>query len=174
MRALIVFESMFGNNRAIALSVADGLGPRWTTEVLEVGEAPTALSPELDLVVVGGPNHAFGLSRPATREQAKQETDVPLVSGGIGLREWLDVLHPVADPIAFGAFDTRADRKAVKLVDRSAGTIAKRLRRRGLRQLGDVASFFVQEMTGPLTDGELERARAWGAELATQVEPAVR
>ncbi len=56
-RALVVFESMFGNTEAIARAVADGLG----------GGA------EVD--VVGGPTHAFGMSRPSTRRSAAQQAE---------------------------------------------------------------------------------------------------
>jgi hypothetical protein len=170
MRALIVYESMFGNNRSIAEAIAEGLGATATVEVTEVGSAPASL-PELDLLVVGGPNHAFGMSRPSTREQAAQETEAPLVSRGIGLREWLDALPASPRPIRFAAFDSRVDKRAIKAIDRTAGMIAKRLRKRGLQPIGEVQSFFVEDMTGPLVAGELERARGWGRELATRAEP---
>jgi flavorubredoxin len=55
MRALIVYESMFGNTFAIAKSIAEGLAPHMTAEVVEVGQAPTELGPEFQLIVVGGP-----------------------------------------------------------------------------------------------------------------------
>jgi hypothetical protein len=166
MRALLVYESMFGNNRAIAEAVAEGLAPRITVEVLEVGHAPATLPEEVELLIVGGPNHAFGMSRPSTREQAAQETDEPLVSTGIGLREWLEALPPADHPVRFAAFDSRADKAVIRTVDRTAGTIARRLRKRGLRPLDGSQSFLVEDMKGPLVAGELERARAWGAELA--------
>jgi hypothetical protein len=34
-----------------------------------------------------------------------------------------------------------------------------------------VQSFYVEDMTGPLVAGELDRARGWGRELATRAEP---
>jgi hypothetical protein len=165
MRALLVYESMFGNNRAIAEAVAEGLTPQVSVEILEVGHAPDALPEDVDLLIVGGPNHAFGMSRPSTREQAAQEADAPLVSSGIGLREWLEALPPVDRPVRFAAFDSRADKAVVRTVDRTAGTIAKRLRKRGLRPLDGIQSFLVEDLKGPLVAGELDRARAWGAEL---------
>jgi hypothetical protein len=172
MRALVVYESMFGNNRAIAEAIADGLVAAGAeVEVTEVNAAPDALPSPLDLLVVGGPNHAFGMSRPATREQAAQETEEPLVSQGIGLREWLEALPAAAGVTPFAAFDTRVDKKALRIVDRTAGMIAKRLRKRGLRELTDLESYFVADMTGPLVEGEVERARAWGRELALLAEP---
>jgi hypothetical protein len=172
MRVLIVYESMFGNNRTVAEAIAQGLAPIAETQVLEVGDAPAALPTDLDLLVVGGPNHAFGMSRPSTREQAAQETERPLVSSGIGLREWLDALPRAERAIPFAAFDSRVDKKALRIVDRTAGMVAKRLKRRGLRPVTAIESFFVQDMTGPLVEGEVERARVWGRELGALVEPA--
>jgi hypothetical protein len=165
MRALLVYESMFGNNRAIAEAVAEGLAPEVTVEVLEVGHAPAALPEDVELLIVGGPNHAFGMSRPSTREQAAQETDAPLVSTGIGLREWLEALPSVDRHVRFAAFDSRVDKSVIRTVDRTAGSVAKRLRKRGLRPLDGIQSFLVEDMKGPLVAGELDRARAWGAEL---------
>jgi hypothetical protein len=171
MRALIVYESMFGNNRTVAQAVARGLTPAAVVEVVEVGAAPPSLPADLDLLVVGGPNHAFGMSRPNTREQAAKETDEPLVSSGIGLREWLDGLPHVERQVPFAAFDSRVDKKAIRVVDRTAGMIAKRLRKHGLRPLTEAESFLVEDLTGPLVAGEAERARLWGRELATLLEP---
>jgi hypothetical protein len=169
MRALIVYESMFGNNRTVAEALAQSLASEAEVEILEVGAAPTELPADLDLLVVGGPNHAFGMSRPSTREQASKETESPLVSGGIGLREWLDALPHADRQIPFAAFDSRVDKKAIRMVDRTAGMIAKRLRKHGLRPLTDAESFYVEDMTGPLVAGEVERARSWGRELGRLV-----
>jgi hypothetical protein len=172
MHALIVYESMFGNNRTVAEAIAQGLTSEAEVRIVEVGSAPTELPADLDLLVVGGPNHAFGMSRPNTREQAAQETDQPLVSAGIGLREWLEALPHASRAIPFAAFDTRIDKRAIRMVDRTAGTIVKRLRKRGLRPVGDVESFSVEDLTGPLAAGEVERARMWGRELGARVKPA--
>ena len=166
MRALIVYESMFGNNRVVAEAIAAGMAPHATAEVVEVGAAPAAVPPDVDLLVVGGPNHAFGMSRTSTRQQAAQEAEGPLVSSGIGLREWLEALPHASRAIPFAAFDSRVDKGVIRTVDRTAGMIAKRLKKRGFRRLTEVGSFYVEDMKGPLVEGEADRARAWGEELA--------
>jgi hypothetical protein len=91
MRALIVVESWFGNTRA-ARAVADGLGEFMTVEVCEVGDAPARLAPDVELVVVGGPTHAFGMSRPNTRRDAAQQAGVTTGTER-GIREWLASSH---------------------------------------------------------------------------------
>jgi len=88
MRALIVVESWFGNTRAVAGAVADGLGQFMTVDVSEVGDAPARVAPDVDLVVVGGPTHAFAMSRPNTRRDAAQQAGVRTGTER-GIREWL-------------------------------------------------------------------------------------
>ena len=70
MRARVVFESMFGNTQVIAQAVADGLAESMSVELEEVGSAATEIAGDVDLLVVGGPTHAFGMSRQRTRESA--------------------------------------------------------------------------------------------------------
>lgn len=162
MRALVVYESMFGTNRDLAHAIAEGLSASATVEVVEVGDAPTRLANDLDLLVVGGPNHQFGLSRPSSRAQAAQETEVPLVSRSIGLREWLAELDVDAGvSTVFAVFDTRVDVRVLQWMDRAARTITKRLGGYGLRALAPGECFRVTATTGPLADGELARAREW-------------
>ena len=76
MKALVVFESMFGNTKEIAEAIAEGLRDTLETECLEVGQAPAPWE-DIDLLVVGGPTHQFGLSRPDSRKGAITETDEP-------------------------------------------------------------------------------------------------
>ena len=162
MRALIVYESMVGTTRDVATAIAEGLAEYVATDAVEVGDAPLEPAPEVDLLVVGGPTHVLGLTRPKTRADAATKTEAPLVSRGDGLREWLAALPP-ADRRRAAAFDTRID---VRWLPGSAARgVAKRLRRRGYRLISPAHSYYVSDLTGPLADGELERARTWGRRL---------
>lgn len=90
MRALVVFESMFGDTKDVADAVARGLAEEMQVQTLEVGTAPGVVDPEIDVLIVGGPTHAFGMSRPGTREDAvKQSEGAGVLSGKLGIREWL-------------------------------------------------------------------------------------
>lgn len=172
MYVLVVYESMFGNTAAVARAVADGLagggptggdpaGQQVRVRVAEVNTRPEATA--ADAVVVGAPTHAFGMSRPATRaDAARQGAQAPVE---LGLREWLATLRRPGLTVA--AFDTRI---ANPLVPGSAAKKAARsLRRAGCRLLTPAESFLVTGTKGPLRDGELERARTWGADLATRM-----
>jgi hypothetical protein len=163
MAALVVFESMFGNTRRIADSVTEGLSEQLPVELVEVGAAPAAIGDDVELLVVGGPTHAFGLSRSGTRQSAAQQAEDGLVSTGIGLREWLGTLTKGSSDVAVAAFDTRISKP--RLPGSAAAAAEKRLRRLGFRVLARSQSFFVEGTTGPLLRGERERARRWGESL---------
>ena len=162
MNTLIVFESMFGNTRDIAQAIAAGVSSSVTTEIVEAGDAPPR--PEgVDLLVVGGPTHQFGLSRSDSRKKAASETNRPLVSPDIGLREWIGDL-PKVSGVAAATFDTSI--RKPNLPGSAARGAQKRLKRLGYRILLPAEIFRVEGTTGPITDGELDRARAWGQRLA--------
>jgi hypothetical protein len=167
MRALVVYESMFGNTKVIADAVADGVAARMRVEAVEVGVAPTAVGDDVVLLVVGGPTHAFGMSRPGTRQDAGKQAEHGVVSAGIGLREWLAAVQQGSGSVAATAFDTRIERP--RLPGSAARAAEKRLRRLGFRIVSPPKSFYVAGTQGPLVDGELERARCWGERLGEGV-----
>ncbi|MFC4061330.1 flavodoxin family protein [Planomonospora corallina] len=163
MRALVVFESMFGNTQAIAEAVAEGLTTRMDVELAEVSDAPTVIADDVDLIVVGGPTHAFGMSRPSTRQSAAEQAPGGLISKGAGLREWLTALDRRPARVTAAAFDTRVKNPWVP--GSAARGAAKHLRRHGFPVVTEAHSFYVAGTSGPLLEGETERARNWGAEL---------
>jgi hypothetical protein len=167
MTALVVFESMFGNTQQIADAVTEGLARHLPVEQVEVGAAPVAIGSDVEVLVVGGPTHAFGLSRPGTRRSAAQQAEDELVSRGMGLREWLGTLPKGSSDVAVATFDTGISKP--RLPGSAAAAAEKRLRRLGFQVLGRPQSFFVEGTTGPLVPGERERARRWGEELAVRL-----
>ena len=166
MRALVVYESMFGNTRHIAEAIAEGL--RWSmpTETVLARDATAADLDDVSVVVVGAPTHAFGLSRPRTRDAAVldgfKHPDHLLDSDPQkeGVREWLQQLQrPVS---CFGAaFDTRLDKPKI-LTGSASRAIQRGLRHSGFSILSESHSFIVTGMAGPLALGEIQRAEQWG------------
>ena len=66
MRALVVYESMFGNTRELAAAIAEGLAARGAgVELVDAESAPGELADRFDLLVAGAPTHAFGLPKTA-------------------------------------------------------------------------------------------------------------
>lgn len=161
-KALVVYESMFGNTHAVAEAVTEGLRTAVDTSLVDVGDAPLAIPDDIDLVVVGGPTHAFGMSRPSTRESAVDQGAGREAAEHGGIREWIAaVVAPEGLPTA--AFDTKVAKP--HLPGSAAKAAERKLRRRGFRQLADPVTFYVAGTTGDLLDGELDRARAWGVTL---------
>ncbi|KRE52588.1 flavodoxin family protein [Phycicoccus sp. Soil748] len=163
--ALVVYESMYGNTGRVAQAIAEGLRDHVDAIVCEVGVAPDTL-PDVELLVVGGPTHAFGMSRASTREDAARSAARPVVSGRRGIREWTEALSAPTTQVALATFDTKVARP--RLPGSAAHAVARRLRRLGVRQVCPPETFHVQGREGPLSDGELERARAWGQSVARQ------
>jgi flavodoxin len=93
MRALVVYESMFGNTRDIAVAIAAGIAAGMPVETIEVAAAPTSIPDDVDLLVVGGPTHAHGMTKPESRADSARRAGDRLVSRGDGIREWLQAVR---------------------------------------------------------------------------------
>lgn len=160
MIAWIVVESMFGNTREVAEVVAEELRPDLDVEVLDVSAAPREVPADVAVLLVGGPTHALGMSRPNTREEArKRGADGPAETG---IREWLTSAR-VRTGLPAAAFDTHAD---VRFVPGSAAKSAsKRLRRLGCTLLARPHSFYVEDTAGPLAAGAQEDARRYAGDV---------
>lgn len=165
-RAVVVFESMWGNTEKIARAVARGLGESMDVEVDDVASRPAPPDDDVALLVAGGPTHAFSMTRRSTRTDARtrgaSQADVE-----IGLREWLDALPDGRHPQRVATFDTRVG--AVRHVPGSAAKGAARKARRHGYPAEDCESFWVGDSAGPLLEGELERAAEWGRRLAAGI-----
>src|SRR5262245_59784672 len=149
MRAVVVYESMNGNTHLVADAIADGLQSvdDVTAEVLGVAHVSDAALAGADVVVVGGPTHVHGMSRPTTRRAAAEDAaepdrDLELEpdAEGEGLREWFDAVGAL--PALAAAFDTRLDAPAV-ITGRASKGIAKRPHRDGSDPPAEPRSFRV-------------------------------
>jgi hypothetical protein len=165
MKALVVYESLFGNTAAISETIAASLRARGMEAVARpVTEIPPTTTGDLDLLIVGGPTHAHGMSRSSTRKagatDAKNTYAEPTVEPG--LRAWLDDV-PAGDGRGAAAFDTRIH-KAAWMTGSAAKGIAARLERDGFRLVAEPESFFVTT-ANTLEDGESEHAATWAARL---------
>ena len=166
MRSLVVYESMWGNTEQVARAVARGLAVDGTVDVLDVsGEVPHELD-GIDLLVVGGPTHAFSMSRPSTRADAVTK-GAPRGHEQQGIREWLDALRRSGHRCYAGVFDTKMNRRW--LPGSAARGAARLLARRNVDLALEPTSFYVTGASGPLVEGEIDRAKDWGARLARSV-----
>lgn len=184
MRALIIYESMFGNIHTVAAAIAEGLRTSGEATVVSAADAEGTDLTNVDLLIVGGPTHMHGLPALYTRKSALRTAEsshgrlhaVPGASEEYGLRSVLETLPvgshvepqgiAVKHQVAAAAFDTRRSGPAL-LTGRASRAIAKRLRQRGYARAAMPASFRV-DSEDQLLDGEIDRAVAWGKSLAVR------
>lgn len=173
MRAVVIFESMYGNTHLVADAI--GLGLRtaaFDVSIVPVSQASPAALADADLVVVGGPTHVHGMSRASTRKAAVEAADKPDSNLKaepdaltLGLREWFGSLGRY--PVRAAAFDTRLRGPAV-LTGRASKRVARQLRAHGFDVVTEPESFLVTNQNR-LVPHEFTRACEWGTKLAAGI-----
>lgn len=158
--AIVVYESHWGNTAAIARAIAEGFGPQACT--LSTTEATASTTAAADLIVAGAPLLGFSLptdqmlkslATNASRDPTPPDLAHP------SMRAWLEALPKGNARVA--AFETRIWWSPGS----AAKTILSKLEALGYRAIAQPERFIVQDKYGPLRDGEVEKATAWGAEL---------
>jgi hypothetical protein len=164
---------MFGNTHLVAEAIARGLRSGGQVQVASVADARYENVRRYDVVVVGGPTHAHGMSRAKTRQSAitasgREPGDRQHLepnTGGMGLRAWLDMLGLCDGQAA--AFDTRLHGHPF-LTGQAAKGIAGMLHNHGFHLVAEPISFIVDRHNHLLV-GEEEQAERWGAGLAAKM-----
>lgn len=169
MKAVVVYESLWGSTAAVAHAIAEGLGPE--VRALSTAEATRDAIADADLIVAGAPVHSMNLPTVQSRELARTGNLGP---GGVPpdlshpmMRTWLDQL-PQGNGRA-AAFDTRVQAWYGR---GAASRILTALEHTGYQSIAKARGFYVSgHRIKPTTDGilrvgELERARLWGVDLA--------
>ena len=168
MHAIVVYKLHWGNTAAVARAIAEGLGADATA--LTTSEATPDVVATADLVVAGAPVMAFGLpSETMVANSAKDpKAPVPADVSHPSLRHWLDELGAMGGPGAHqaAAFET----KLWWSFGGATGAIETGLRKAGFRTVARGEKFVVKGAYGPLREGELERARSWGMQLAKSIQ----
>jgi flavodoxin len=153
MKALVVFESFFGNTEKIARMIASKLD----AEVQPVKQTQIKQLSDIDLLVVGSPTRGF---------QPSPDTKTFLKSLPNGVLSGKKV----------AAFDTRLSPEAiakspailrflVNIFGYAAEPIAKMLVRKGGTLALPPEGFLVPASEGPLEEGELERSAKWAEKM---------
>jgi flavodoxin len=172
LEALVVYESFFGNTESIARAIASGLRLEdVAAKAVDVGDLQEVDLDAYDLLVVGGPTHAFALSRPQTRGDAvARGGDNRYVARG--LREWLIGLPARHGTSLAATFDTRVS-KVRHLPASAARSAARILRQKHFVLVDHPTGFLVQDVEGPLEQRQMERAISWGRSLARETQTRV-
>jgi hypothetical protein len=169
VKAVVVFQSLWGSTAAAARAIGEGLGKG--AVVLSTSEATPAVLKGADLIVAGAPIHAFRLPTQESLRSAQERPPgpnkiPPNVSHKL-MSTWLEELPLGTTAVA--AFDTRVNGP---LGFGGASKIMNGLKKAGYVPIAKPRGFSVAlrgvdpTENGVLLEGEVERARQWGEELA--------
>ncbi len=150
MKALVIYDSVFGNTEKVAQAIGKALGTKSITvkKVTEVGDSDLK---DVDWIITGSPTRAFRPSEGMTAFLKK------LAMGSLkGIRA---VVFDTRIPLE--TIKSKAFRFIVSKGGYAAPAMAKVLQTKGAEVVGKPEGFFVLESEGPLAEGELERAAAW-------------
>ena len=140
MKALIVYDSVYGNTEKIAKAIGGAITGE--IKVLRVSEVNPSELKTIDLFIAGSPTQG-GRPTPAIRDFLNEVPESSLKG------------------INVAAFDTRISTKLVGIFGYAAGKIARGLKTKGGTLILSPEGFFVKGTEGSLKEGELERAASW-------------
>jgi flavodoxin len=162
MKALIIYDSMFGNTEQVAQVMATALTNKADIAVRRVGDVQAAELTKVDLLIVGSPTQGFQPT-PAIK---KLLASLP--------RQGLQGVQVAAfdTRIAVAEVGNRFLTFMVNIFGYAAKPIANRLQKKGGNLIAPPAGFIVNGKEGPLKEGERERAAAWAKAMANTLTPA--
>jgi flavodoxin len=140
MKALVIYDSTYGNTEKIARAVGEAIGG----QVSLVGEVNPANLIEFDLLFIGSPTHGGWFTE--------------------GIRDLLKV-SPALEGISVAVFDTRTE---PSLFGFAASRIARSLEKNGGKLAAPPEGFIVLGTQGSLLVGEPERAARWAKAIVKQ------
>lgn len=154
MKALVVYDSVYGNTEKIARAIASALGGPGDVQISRASNVSPEQLKGVELTVVGSPTQGFR----ATKSVSDFIESIP---------------QDVLKGIKVAAFDTRIAGKEAgagvrfiaKLGGFAAPRIAEVLKKKGSDLLVPPEGFAVKDREGPLAEGELERAMAWAKQI---------
>jgi len=150
LKALIIYDSKFGNTEKIARAIGEAVTPLGEAKVVQVGEANPSQLSSIDFLMIGSPTHAGGATR--------------------AIKEFLRKIPANAlENVRVASFDTRFSAKDKGIGARivlgifryAAGRIATILEYKGGYLAMVPEGFIIENSEGPLKKGELERAAIW-------------
>ncbi len=143
-KAAVITHSVYGNTQKVGQALGRGLKEQGiTVHYFKVEEVDPAKLSRYDLLAVGGPTHAFRMSKP--------------------IKQFLGQLKGVDLQARYGfAFDTRFNNR---LAGSAAKRIEKQLKKLKLKIIRSRESAIVTGREGPLAEGTEDRFRQIGAEI---------
>jgi len=144
MKALVVYDSVYGNTEEIARSIGEAIGI--DSKVIKAENSGSADLESVELLIIGCPTYG---GRPTPK-----------------MKEFLDTIKDISlKDVKVAAFDTRFPATWVKIFGFAAGKIEKRLKSQGGKSVIKPEGFYVSGTKGPLVEGEYERAAQWAKNI---------
>jgi flavodoxin len=149
-KALVVYDSVYGNTEKVAKALAKGLGDSGVdVDTLRADMVKFDEVSKYDLLVVGGPVHAWNVTKPIK-----------------AFLERLKTVEGLSGKKAF-AYDTKLNKSS--LAGSVGGKIEGNLKGLGLMIVKPHVTAVVKGMEGPLEEGVEEAFAQIGAELAKTI-----
>jgi flavodoxin len=156
-KALVVYDSFFGNTERIAQSIGNALGRQEDVGIIRVANVKPEQLTGLNLLIVGSPTRAFRPT-PAIKNLLKS---IPK-NGLKGVKVAAFDTRMTEEEIDSAVFILRI---MVNIFGYAAKSISDRLVKKGGELIAPPEGFFVHGMEGPLKEGELERAANWAKQI---------
>ena len=160
MKALIIYESFFGNTEKIAKAIGEGIGTSMEVEVCKVTDVKPEQLEKVDLLIVGSATRAF---RPS-HETKRFLSHLPANSLKGKKAAAFDTR------IALEDIKVRFLRLMVNLFGYAAKPLSNKLQKKGAQIVIAPEGFRVKDTEGPIKEGELERAGKWGSQIKGRIK----
>jgi flavodoxin len=160
MKAMVVYDSAYGNTEQVAQAIGQALGPAEDVQVVRVGQTNPEQLAGLTHLVVGSPTQRF--------------SPLGTITGFLK-----SIPENRLQGVKVAAFDTRITEERVaeirilaffvRIFGYAAEPIAKRLEKKGGELAVPPEGFYVSDTEGPLVEGELERAADWARQIVASL-----
>jgi len=148
MKAIVIYDSQYGNTEQLAKAIGAAIGEE--AKVVRVGEVKYADLAPYHFILIGSPT------------QGGRQTKA--------VKAFLDNLPAEAlKEKRLAAFDTRFKNVLTKVFGYAAPRIEAAIKEKGGNATAQPQGFFVKSTKGPLLEGELERAAAWAKSVMAGV-----
>lgn len=150
IRAIIVYESKYGNTKLVAETIAEGMRQVTGIEVVvsELNNVDTEALAEFDAILIGSPNHIGNATR--------------------GIRKFIDKLGKLKlEGKQVAVFDTYIEKEYEKAMKKMEQQISKKAPN---LKVTPGLSIRVEGMRGPVSQSELPKCKEFGTRIAKQLK----
>jgi flavodoxin len=149
-KILVVYESKYGNTKRVAETIVEGMQRVGGTETTlkEVKSVDLHAIPNYDAIVIGGPTHFGGPTR--------------------GIKKFIDKLSSLPlEGKQFAVFDTYFKQD----FELAMKKMEQRVREKApaMEEATPGLSIKVEDMKGPIVEGELPKCQEFGNKIASQL-----